>query len=83
MPTAHNLDDHISNIMINLFSEDIDRIGWNVSSPIEMISIENKIFYKVYEMNYFYAFHSKIEFQSENVNRMKIFNQIFRKYLIT
>ena len=54
--------------MINLFSGDIDRIGWMYPTPIEYNTGLKKIkpFIEIYENEIvFYAFHSQIEFQSE------------------
>ncbi|MER5175023.1 MAG: TIGR00269 family protein [Candidatus Nitrosocosmicus sp.] len=68
--TAHNLDDHIQTFMINLFSGDVDRIGWMYPTPAPMeyeIGLKKiKPFLELYENEIvFYAFHSGIEFQAE------------------
>ena len=85
LATAHNLDDHIQTFMINLFSGDIDRIGWMYPTPIEYDTGLKKIkpFIEIYENEIvFYAFHSQIEFQSEqcpymNESIRSDFRQIF------
>ncbi len=33
--TGHNLDDHIQSFFINVFSGDIERIGWSYPAPVE------------------------------------------------
>jgi cytoplasmic tRNA 2-thiolation protein 1 len=66
--TAHNLDDHIQTFMMNLFSGDIDRIGWMYPTPIKYDTGLKKVkpFLEIYENEIvFYAFLSEIEFQSE------------------
>lgn len=54
--------------MINLFSGDVSRIGWMYPQPIEYNNGLKKIkpFVELYESEIvFYAFHSGIEFQTE------------------
>jgi cytoplasmic tRNA 2-thiolation protein 1 len=66
--TAHNLDDHIQTFMINLFSGDMDRIGWMYPIPLKYEGGLKKIkpFLELYENEIvFYAFLSGIEFQAE------------------
>jgi uncharacterized protein (TIGR00269 family) len=68
LATAHNLDDYLQTFMINLFSGDIDRIGWMYPRPIEYSNGLKKIkpFVELYESEIvFYAFHSGIEFQTD------------------
>nr|WP_232037929.1 TIGR00269 family protein [Candidatus Nitrosocosmicus franklandus] len=68
LATAHNLDDYLQTFMINLFSGDVDRIGWMYPRPIEYSSGLKKIkpFVELYESEIvFYAFHSGIEFQTD------------------
>ena len=66
--TAHNLDDHLQTFMINLFSGDIERIGWMYPKPIEYQNGLKKIkpLVELYENEIvFYAFHMGIEFQAD------------------
>jgi uncharacterized protein (TIGR00269 family) len=66
--TAHNLDDHIQTFMINLFSGDVERVGWMYPEPILYNEGLKKIkpFIDIYENEIvFYAFQTGIEFQSE------------------
>jgi cytoplasmic tRNA 2-thiolation protein 1 len=66
--TAHNLDDEIQTFMINLFSGDVNRIGWNQSSSIYKTSYMKKIkpLSETYEREIvFYALQKGIPFQSE------------------
>lgn len=66
--TAHNLDDYLQTFLINMFSGDIERIGWMYPEPIEYEDGLKKIkpFTEIYENEIvFYAFHSGIEFQTE------------------
>jgi len=68
LATAHNLDDYLQTFMINLFSGDVDRIGWMYPQPIEYHNGLKKIkpFVELYESEIvFYAFHSGIAFQSD------------------
>jgi uncharacterized protein (TIGR00269 family) len=88
LATAHNLDDHIQTFMINLFSGDIDRIGWMYPVPIEYDAGLKKIkpFIEIYENEIvFYAFNTQVEFQTEQCPYMnesirsdfrKIFNEL-------
>jgi cytoplasmic tRNA 2-thiolation protein 1 len=82
--TAHNLDDHIQTFMINLFSGDVDRIGWMYPTPIEYdIGLKKiKPFLELYENEIvFYAFHSGIEFQAEQCPYMnESIRSDFRKF---
>ncbi len=66
--TAHNLDDEIQTFMINLFSGDVNRIGWNQASSIYKTGYMKKI--KPLAETYareivFYALLKGIPFQSE------------------
>jgi cytoplasmic tRNA 2-thiolation protein 1 len=66
--TAHNLDDEIQTFMINLFSGDVNRIGWNQASSIYKTSYMKKIkpLSETYEREIvFYALQKGIPFQSE------------------
>lgn len=67
--TAHNLDDHIQTFFINMFSGDVERIGWTYPEPVEYGSSgikKIKPFLGLYEQEIiFYALHRKIPFQSE------------------
>lgn len=68
LATAHNLDDYLQTFMINLFSGDVGRIGWMYPQPIEYNNGLKKIkpFVELYESEIvFYAFHSGIEFQTD------------------
>lgn len=68
LATAHNLDDYLQTFMINLFSGDVSRIGWMYPQPIEYSNGLKKIkpFVEIYESEIvFYAFHSGIEFQTD------------------
>jgi cytoplasmic tRNA 2-thiolation protein 1 len=68
LATAHNLDDFLQTFMINLFSGDVARIGWMYPQPIEYSNGLKKIkpFVELYESEIvFYAFHSGIEFQTD------------------
>lgn len=68
LATAHNLDDYLQTFMINLFSGDVGRIGWMYPQPIEYSNGLKKIkpFVELYESEIvFYAFHSGIEFQTD------------------
>lgn len=68
LATAHNLDDYLQTFMINLFSGDVSRIGWMYPQPIEYNNGIKKIkpFVELYESEIvFYAFHSGIEFQTD------------------
>jgi uncharacterized protein (TIGR00269 family) len=68
LATAHNLDDYLQTFMINLFSGDVGRIGWMYPRPIEYSNGLKKIkpFVELYESEIvFYAFHSGIEFQTD------------------
>lgn len=68
LATAHNLDDYLQTFMINLFSGDVSRIGWMYPRPIEYSNGLKKIkpFVEIYESEIvFYAFHSGIEFQTD------------------
>ncbi|MGN6708641.1 MAG: TIGR00269 family protein [Candidatus Nitrosocosmicus sp.] len=88
LATAHNLDDFIHTFMINLFSGDIDRIGWMYPVPIEYDTGLKKIkpFIEIYENEIvFYAFNTQVEFQTEQCPYMnesirsdfrKIFNDL-------
>lgn len=72
--TAHNLDDHIQTFMINLFSGDVDRIGWMYPEPVEYDHGLKKIkpFVEIYESEIvFYAFNLNIEFQSDQCPYMQ------------
>jgi uncharacterized protein (TIGR00269 family) len=66
--TAHNLDDEIQTFMINLFSGDVNRIGWNQASSIYKTGYMKKIkpLSETYEREIvFYALQKGIPFQSE------------------
>jgi cytoplasmic tRNA 2-thiolation protein 1 len=66
--TAHNLDDEIQTLMINLFSGDVNRIGWNQASSIYKTGLMKKIkpLSEIYEREIvFYALQQGIPFQSE------------------
>jgi len=68
LATAHNLDDYLQTFIINLFSGDVNRIGWMYPRPIEYSNGLKKIkpFVELYESEIvFYAFHSGIEFQTD------------------
>ena len=84
LATAHNLDDHIQTFMINLFSGDVDRIGWMYPTPIACETGMKKIkpFLELYESEIvFYAFHSGIEFQAEQCPYMnESIRSDFRKF---
>jgi cytoplasmic tRNA 2-thiolation protein 1 len=66
--TAHNLDDEIQTFMINLFSGDVNRIGWNQASSTYKTSRMKKVkpLSEIYEREIaFYALQKGIPFQSE------------------
>lgn len=66
--TAHNLDDEIQTFMINLFSGDVNRIGWNRASSTYKTSRMKKVkpLSEIYEREIvFYALQKGIPFQSE------------------
>ena len=67
--TGHNLDDHIQTFFINMFSGDVERIGWTYPEPVEYGSSgikKIKPFLGLYEQEIiFYALQRNIPFQSE------------------
>lgn len=66
--TAHNLDDEIQTFMINLFSGDVNRIGWNQASSTYKTGRMKKVkpLSEIYEREIaFYALQKGIPFQSE------------------
>jgi cytoplasmic tRNA 2-thiolation protein 1 len=72
--TAHNLDDEVQTFMINLFSGDVNRIGWNQSSSIYNSGDMKKIkpLSETYEREIvFYALQKGIPFQAEECPYMK------------
>ena len=69
--TAHNLDDHIQTFMMNLFSGDIDRIGWMYPTPIKYDTGLKKIkpFLESMKMKLFFMhFFLKSSFSQNNVH---------------
>lgn len=66
--TGHNLDDHIQSFFINVFSGDVDRIGWSYPRPVEYGTSgirKIKPLLALYEKEIiFYALHQNIPFQS-------------------
>ncbi len=83
--TGHNLDDHLQTFMINLFSGDVERVGWMYPEPIVYNEGLKKIkpFVEIYESEIvFYAFQSGIEFQSEQCPYMnESIRSNFREFL--
>jgi len=72
--TAHNLDDEIQTFMINLFSGDVNRIGWKQVSSIYKTGHMKKIkpLAETYEREIvFYALQMGIPFQGEQCPYMK------------
>ena len=69
LATAHNLDDQLQSFMINLFSGDVDRIGWIHPEPVQYGNFgikKIKPFIEIYEQEIvFYALMQDIPFQSE------------------
>jgi cytoplasmic tRNA 2-thiolation protein 1 len=66
--TAHNLDDEIQTFMINLYSGDVNRIGWNQACSTYRGGRMKKIkpLVEVYEREIvFYALQKRIPFQTE------------------
>jgi cytoplasmic tRNA 2-thiolation protein 1 len=66
--TAHNLDDELQTFMINLYSGDVDRIGWNQACSTYRSGRMKKIkpLVEVYEREIvFYALQKGINFQTE------------------
>ena len=71
--TAHNLDDVLQTFLINIFSGDVERIGWTYPEPVEYADGLRKIkpFAEIYEHEIaFYALINEIPFQAEECPHM-------------
>ena len=83
--TAHNLDDEIQTFMINLFSGDVNRIGWNKASSTYKTGNMKKVkpLSEIYEREIvFYALQKEIPFQSEQCPyKNESIREEFRQFL--